>query len=188
MKLYKPVEVTVADSQRAKLKAQINQKYLPVKIVVKGSVSPTHTLLLTRGQIAKIEKAREIGNRKYKTIRLSRKQIVKNRNYQGGGLDTILNEKAENDTTKQSLPVIGIESKKDSSADDGVYLVKYGHTMKIFPVQENGLFLQMHPSTLHETFTDGLYVKRGNIIENGKTVLSDENGPFKKIPILQWML
>ena len=187
MRLYKPVEVTVADSQRAKLIAQINQKYLPVKIVVKGTAPPTHTLLLTRGQIAKIEKAREIGNRKYKTIRLSRKQIVKNRNYQGGSLDTILNEEAENDTTKQSLPVIGIESKKDAT-DDGVYLVKYGHTMKIFPVQENGLFLQMHPSTLHETFADGLYVKRGNIIENGKTVLSDENGPFKKIPILQWIL
>ena len=63
MKLYSPVEVTVADNQREKLIAQIDQKYLPVKIVVKGTTPPTHTLLLTRGQIAKIEKARELGRR-----------------------------------------------------------------------------------------------------------------------------
>ena len=57
MKLYTPVEVTVADSQRKELRTQLDQKYLPVKIVVKDTAPPTHTLLLTRGQIAKIRKA-----------------------------------------------------------------------------------------------------------------------------------
>ena len=36
MKLYTPVEIMVADNQRKKLRAQIDRKYLPVKIFVKG--------------------------------------------------------------------------------------------------------------------------------------------------------
>ena len=48
MKLYTPVEVTVADSQREKLKTEFDQKYLPLKIVVKDTVTPKDTLLLTQ--------------------------------------------------------------------------------------------------------------------------------------------
>ena len=173
MKLYTPVEVTVADSQRKKLRAQIDRKYLPVKIVVKGTALPTHTLLLTRGQIAKIEKARESGQRRYKTIRMSRKQIEKNRNHQGGFLQFIDGNMSMDDATKSA-----------DNSDNGLYLVKRGHTMKVFPIQENGLHLQEHILPLHETFTDGLYLKHGNVIENADTVLLDE----KKLPVLQWIL
>ena len=86
MKLYTPVQVTIADSQRERFISQIAQKYVPVKIVVKGTATPKDTLLLTRGQIRKIEKAQELGKRRYKTIRMSRNQIKKNRKYQGGYL------------------------------------------------------------------------------------------------------
>ena len=84
--LYNPVEVTVAENQKENLRKLIDKKYLPVKIAVKGVSTPTHTLYLTRGQIAKIEKAKEIGRRKYKTIQMSRKQIDKNRKFQGHGV------------------------------------------------------------------------------------------------------
>ena len=174
MKLYTPVEVTVADNQREKLRAQIDRKYLPVKIVVKGTAPPTHTLLLTRGQIAKIEKARELGRRRYKTIRMSRKQIEKNRNHQGGFLQLVNNENVSADDTTKSI----------DNGDNGLYLVKRGHTMQIISIQENGLHLREHPLSLHETFTDGLYQKHGNVIENADTVVLDE----KKLPILQWIL
>ena len=174
MKLYTPVEVTVADNQREKLRAQIDRKYLPVKIVVKGTAPPTHTLLLTRGQIAKIEKARELGRRRYKTIRMSRKQIEKNRNHQGGFLQLVNNENVSADDTTKSI----------DNGDNGLYLVKRGHTMQIISIQEDGLHLREHPLSLHETFTDGLYQKRGNVIENADTVVLDE----KKLPILQWIL
>ena len=173
MKLYTPVEVTVADNQQEKLRAQIDRKYLPVKIVVKDTALPTHTLLLTRGQIAKIGKARESGRRRYKTIRMSRNQIEKNRNHQGGFLQFINNNMSMDDAT-QSV----------GNSDNGLYLVKRGHTMKVFPIQENGLHLQEHLLPLHETFTDGLYLKHGNVIENADTVLLDEN----KLPVLQWIL
>ena len=175
MKLYTPVEVVVADNQREKLRAQIDRKYLPVKIVVKGTAPPTHTLLLTRGQIAKIEKARELGRRRYKTIRMSRKQIEKNRNHQGGFLQLINNENVLMDDTTKTI---------DNGGDNGLYLVKRGRTMQIISVPENGLHLREHPLSLHETFTDGLYQKRGNLIENADTVVLDE----KKLPILRWIL
>ena len=178
MKLYTPVEVTVADSQREKLKAQINRKYLPVKIVVKGTTTPTDTLLLTQGQIAKIGKARELGKRRFKTIRMSRNQIEKNRKHQGGYLQ-LLNDASISDSLKSS----SIEHKQINN-DNGLYIVKRGHTVKVFPTQENGLHLQEHPLSLHETFEDGLYLKYGNVIENADTAVMDE----KKLPILQWIL
>ena len=173
MKLYTPVQVTIADSQRERFISQIAQKYVPVKIVVKGTATPKDTLLLTRGQIRKIEKAQELGKRRYKTIRMSRNQIEKNRKYQGGYLQ-LLNDVSMNDSTNSSM----------DNVDNGLYLVKRGHTMQIISIQEDGLHLQEHPLSLHETFEDGLYLKHGNVIENADTVVMDE----KKLPILQWIL
>ena len=179
MKLYTPVEVTVADKQKEKLREQIDRKYLPVKIVVKGTAPPTHTLLLTRGQIAKIGKARELGKRRYKTIRMSRNQIEKNRKHQGGYLQ-LLNDASMSDTSKSS----SIENLQSINNDNGLYIVKRGHTVKVFPTQENGLHLQEHPLSLHETFEDGLYLKHGNVIQNADELIMDE----KKLPIIQWIL
>ena len=173
MKLYTPVQVTIADSQRERFMSQIDQKYVPMKIVVKGTATPKDTLLLTRGQIRKIEKAQELGKRRYKTIRMSRNQIEKNRKYQGGYLQ-LLNDVSMNDSTNSSM----------DNVDNGLYLVKRGHTMQIISIQEDGLHLQEHPLSLHETFSDGVYQKHGNVIENVDTVLLDE----KKLPILQWIL
>ena len=79
-----------------------------------------------------------------------------------------------NDSTNSSM----------DNVDNGLYLVKRGHTMQIISIQEDGLHLQEHPLYLHETFPDGVYQKHGNVIENVDTVLLDE----KKLPILQWIL
>ena len=178
--LYKPVKVVVACAQREKLKAQIEQKYLPVKIDLKDT-TPADTLLLTRAQIARIEKARELGRRKYKTIRMSRKQIEKNRNYQGGYLSLLTDEDPASDDT--------IASPAAASSDDGLYLIKQGHCMRVYPVQDNGLYLQEHSdNTLNGVFEDGLYLKRDNIIENAEGIVFAENSPFRNIPILGWIL
>ena len=174
--MYKPVNVVVACSQREKLKEQIDQKYLPVKIDLKEE-SPEDTLLLTRAQIAHIEKARELGLRKYKTIRMSRKQVEKNRAYQGGFLNLLSNN--DTDATLSS----------SINSDDGLYLIKQGNHMRVYPVQDNGLYLQEHSdSNLHGVFENGLYLKRDNIIENAEGIVFAENSPFKNIPILGWIL
>ena len=185
--LYNPVEVTVAENQKENLRKLIDKKYLPVKIVVKGVTTPTHTLYLTRGQTAKIEKAKEIGRRKYKTIQMSRKQIDKNRKFQGHGVASsckLFEDELAEDTTKEPM-----QTTENVKTDDGVYFIKHGHTMKVLPVKENGLYLQEHPSMLtKETVADGLYVKHGNMIENAERIILDKSSPFHNVSILQWLL
>ena len=177
--LYNPVKVVVACSQREKLKSQIQQKHLPVKIDLKDT-TPVDTLLLTRGQIARIEKARDLGRRRYKTIRMSRKQIEKNRNYQGGYLSLLTDEDPASDEAIASPA---------AASDDGLYLIKQGHHMRVYPVQDNGLYLQEHSdSTLNGVVEDGLYLKRDNINENAEGIVFADNSPFKNIPILGWIL
>ena len=167
----------IACSQRENLKSQIQQKHLPVKIDLKNT-TPTDTLLLTRGQIANIEKARALGKRKFKTIRMSSKQIEKNRSYQGGYLNIISN-KDEQDVTSPTF----------DACDDGVYLLKNGHCMRVYPVQDNGLYLQEHSGNLlHDVSNDGLYLKRNNMIENGEGIVFAENSPFHNIAVLKYIL
>ena len=167
----------IACSQRENLKSQIQQKHLPVKIDLKNT-TPTDTLLLTRGQIANIEKARALGKRKFKTIRMSSKQIEKNRSYQGGYLNIISN-KDEQDVTSPTF----------DACDDGVYLLKNGHCMRVYPVQDNGLYLQEHSgNTFNNVSNDGLYLKRNNMIENGEGIVFAENSPFHNIAVLKYIL
>ena len=133
--LYKPTKVVVACAQRDQLKSQIEANSLPIKINLKD-ITPADTLLLTRGQISRLEKAKELGQRKYKTIQMSRKQIEKNRLYHGGFLN-LLNKQEEDfgsDNTKVA-PFL-------DEQDDGIYLVKQGHFMKVYPVQDNRLYLK----------------------------------------------
>ena len=58
--------------------------------------------------------------------------------------------------------------------------------MKIYPVEDEGLYLKTCPSSLNDTFEDGLYMKRDNAIENGEEIVFAENSPFT--PILGWLL
>ena len=167
----------IACSQRENLKSQIQQKHLPVKIDLKNT-TPTDTLLLTRGQIANIEKARALEKSKFKTIRMSPKQIEKNRSYQGGYLNIISN-KDEQDVTSPTF----------DACNDGVYLLKNGHCMRVYPVQDNGLYLQEHSgNTFNNVSNDGLYLKRNNMIENGEGIVFAENSPFHNIAVLKYIL
>ena len=84
--LYKPTKVNVPETIQDKLKVAIKQggnKAMSVKVKLNGEQQ--HTLLLTRGQIEKLERARLIG-KNHMTIRLSRKQVQVNLKYEGGFL------------------------------------------------------------------------------------------------------
>ena len=171
--LYNPTKVVVACSQREKLQYQINQKHLSVKIDLKDT-TPADTLLLTRGQIASIEKARQLGRRRYKTIRMSKKQIEKNRTHHGGYL-SLLDDYTLTNTT---LPTL-------DANNDGLYLIKKGHCMKIYPVQDGGLYLKTCPA-LNGIIEDGLYMQHDNVIEKGEEIIFAKDSPFT--PILGWLL
>ena len=174
--LYKPTKVVVACAQRDRLKSQIESNSLPIKINLKD-ITPADTLLLTRGQISRLEKAKELGKRKYKTIRMSRKQIEKNRLYHGGFLNLL--NKQEEDFGSNSTKLEPFIDEQD----DGIYLVKQGHSMKVYPVQDNGLYLKEDSTPTDEFQEDGVYIKRGNVIENASKIVFDQN-----LPILGYIL
>ena len=196
--LYTPVKVAVSEDQLTKLKSSFNNnnnKSLSIKIQLKskknsGKMSEQHTLLLTRGQIAKIDRVRAMGRQTFKTIRLSRSQIQKNMKHQGGFLSFLTG------LASKALPALakGVATGFLSGAaggfgkgGDGLYLFRSGHCIKVEPVEGNGLYLRAHPSS-HGALGDGLYLKRGNTIHNGEGLILGKNSPFKNIPILGWIL
>ena len=77
--MYTPVKVSVASGQHEKLKAAIaEQKAVSIKINLRNVVGENpQVVLLTRGQIAKLEKAKTT-RRSSKAIRLSRRQVQAN--------------------------------------------------------------------------------------------------------------
>ena len=193
--LYTPVKVAVAEAQLAKLKSSLNSnnKSLSIKIQLKAKnnkMPEQHTLLLTRGQITKLEMIRAMGRQTFKTIRLSRSQIQKNMEHQGGFLSFLAG------LASRALPALakGLATGLLSGATegigkggDGLYLFKRGHCIKVDPVEGNGLYLRAHPSS-HGSLGDGLYLKRGDSIRNGEGLILGKSSPFKNIPILGWIL
>ena len=75
----------------------------------------------------------------------------------------------------------------DDISGNGLYLHKSGHCVKLEPVEGNGLYLTPH-SRLACASGDGLYLKRGTSIYEGRDLLLGSQSIFKNIPILKWIL
>ena len=194
--LYTPIKVAIAENQLEKLKTSLNKSSLAVKIRLKPKSSGSgeddqHVLLLTRGQINALERARASGHRNFKTIRLSKNQIKKNLAHEGGFLSFLarLASKALPSLAKglASGFVSGASNEVLGKSGDGLYLFKRGHCIRVDPVKGNGLYLRSHTSG-DGALGDGLYLKRGNSIHNGEGLILGQNSPFKNIPILGWIL
>ena len=69
---------------------------------------------------------------------------------------------------------------------DGLYLHKAGHSVKITPLKGRGL--QLTPKKLNGVYGDGLFLKHGSRIYDGRGLLLGKNSPFKNIPILGLLL
>ena len=85
--MYTPVKLNVFTDQHDKLRNAITyQKVTSIKLNLEdNSGDGRYTLLLTRGQIAKIEHAKLIGKRKV-SIHLSKRRVQANVKHQGGYL------------------------------------------------------------------------------------------------------
>ena len=188
--MYTPIKLNVFTDQHDKLKNAItHQKATSIKLNLEdNSGDGKHILLLTRGQIAKIERAKLIGKRKM-SIHLSKRQVQANVEHQGGFLGMLAGLAAK------ALPTVlkGLASGLISSAvkkvvgGDGLYLVKSGHCVKVEPVKGGGLYLTPH-KRLSGVHGDGLYLKRGSTIQDGSGLILGPNSPFKNIPILNLLL
>ena len=83
--MYTSAKVTVFDDQHDKLKKAIaHQKSISIKLNLDHS-GGEHMLLLTGGQIARIERSKMIGKGQV-TLHLSKKQVQANVQYRGGFL------------------------------------------------------------------------------------------------------
>ena len=75
----------------------------------------------------------------------------------------------------------------DVESGEGLYLHKSGHCVKVEPIEGNGLYLTPH-RRLTGVSGDGLFLKRGSSIYDGRGLLLGRNSPFNTMPILKWLL
>ena len=191
------MKLSVAADQLEKLKRDVGsmkKKNLSIKIQLKSKqgqpIAEQHILLLTRAQIATIEKVRANGHRRFKVIRMSKQQVEKNLSHPGGILGFLAS------LASRALPALarglatGLISGvgKQISGGDGLYLFKRGNCIKVDPVKGNGLYLTSHHSG-NGMKGDGLYLKHGSSLQTvGDGLILGKNSPFKNIPVLGWIL
>ena len=86
--------------------------------------------------------------------------------------------------TTASFEVSGAVEKAVGS---GLFLHKNGRSYRVQSTKCDGLYLSPHrtPTGVHG---DGLYLKHGNNIYDGRGLILGKNSPFKNIPILGWIL
>ena len=144
-----------------------HQKTISIKLDLDHS-GGEHTLLLTRGQIAKIERSRLIEKRKV-TIHLSKRQVKANVQHK-----VVFSVYWLAGLAAKALPsILGVlgtglvsGAVKRVVGGDGSYLHKVGHCVKIDPVRGNGLYLTPH-KRLSGVHGDELQLKRGSTIQGG---------------------
>ena len=189
--MYTPTQVRVSPNQDKRLKKAISsKKAASIKLDLGvGTGDPDHVLLLTRSQIAKIERARLIGKPRV-SIHLSKKQMHANVRHDGGFLGALAGIAAKVlPSLAKGLATGLVSGAVGKVMGDGLYLSKSGHRVKIEPVKGNGLYLTPYRRD-GDGFPagDGLYLKRGSEIRDGRGLILGPNSPFKNIPILNLLL
>ena len=186
---YKEYEVYISNKQKRKLQSALKTNKPSLTIEIQYSKGEKALLLLTKRQIVQVEKAR-MRNRNT-TIRMSKRQLRANTTFKGGFLSMLAGLAA------RALPSLltGLASGALSGAvekaisGNGIYIQKGKHCYRADPVEGDGLFLSPHRHPISTTpVNDGLWVKHGDNIYDGKGLLFGSKSPFKKIPILRWIL
>ena len=195
--LYKPIKVNVPETIHERLKLAItqeNKKTISVKVKLDdGDESDRRkdTLLLTRGQIEKLERARLIG-KKNVTVRLSRKQVEANLKHEGGFLGMLAALAARVLPTLLGGLATGLVSGAVEKAvsRSGLYLQKKGHGNNAARIQlckGNGLYLTPHPPVVVDGY--GLFLKgKDHRVYGGEGLILGPNSAFKNIPLLGLIL
>ena len=200
--LYNPVKVNVPSRYHELIKKALEKKG---KVSVKINLTlpeKNDTLLLTRGQISKMERAALLG-KKTMTIRMSRNQVQKNVKYEGGFLSLIIAAIASAiaaltaaapavvATVVSALPAIatgaagalataGIEAGIEAATGgSGLYFRKNGTNVKLEPVEGGGLFL----SPYQQKLGDGLQLKH-----EGKVYGLEKKWLREQVPIINVLL
>lgn len=202
--MYIPTKVDVPTKFHDKIKKAVKEndgkKSVSVKINLNTDGGNDTVLLLTRGQITKLERARLIG-KKIMTIRLSPRQVRVNMKHEGGFLGMLIAALSAAipsiiSAATAAAPAVlasvatgaisGAISKAVSG--DGLYLHKKGGhgCAKIQPVKGGGVYLTPHPPHPHVQGGHGLYLKHNDrVFEN----ISPKSSWIKEqLPIVELLL
>ena len=185
--MYKEVKVHIPKEFHEKLKSLLVQdKPFPVKISL---IDGEDVLLLTPGQIIKMENAKKLGK---KTIifRFSQKQIRANIKHEGGFLTALMSMATKvlpTLLTGLASGVIGGLAEKAISKGSGLYLGKRGRGVsQIHLVEGGGLYLS--PLFYPKEYHDGLYMTHEDKMYKGSGLILGKDSPFRNIPVLGWLL
>ena len=147
-------------------------------------------LAVTESQAKKLAKAHENG--KGVTIKMSSRQLKHNIKVEGGflGLLARLAARALPVLAKTVLPALGVgalsglaSSGVQKDMGSGLYLKKRGLVSQV-ETDGEGLYLKPYKGKGLQSYGDGLYLKQGGKLYDGKGLLIGPNSPFANIPIL----
>ena len=183
---YVNVKVNISEGQKKKLQTAL-QVGGPVSIRLgHEDLNGEDVLALTNSQVNKITKAYEGG--KGITIKMSKSQLAHNKKVEGGflGMLASLAARALPMLAKTVLPALGVgaltglaSSGVQKVTGQGLYLKKGGCVCQV-ETDKKGLYLSPASGSGFSKVGDGLYLRRGGQLYDGKGLLSmiPVVGPF----------
>ena len=191
MAKYVNVKVNISERQKEKLQHVIKAGCSAVSIRLgHEDLQGNDILAVTNSQAKKLAKAHQNG--KGITIRMTSKQLKHNTKIEGGflGLLAGLAARALPMITKTVLPALDVGALSGLASSGvqkamglGLYLKKGGCVSQV-EADDQGLYLKPYKGKGLQSNGDGLYLKRGGKLYDGKGLLLGPNSPFANIPIL----
>ena len=191
MTRYVNVKVNISEGQKEKLQPAIKASCPEVSTHLgHEDLKGNDILAVTNSQAKKIAKAHENG--KSITIRMSSKQLQHNTKIEGGflGLLAGLAVRTLPMIVKTILPALGVGALSGLASSGvqkamglGLYLKKGGCVCQV-ETDGQGLYLKPYKGKGLRSYGDGLYLKRGGKLYDGKGLLLGPNILFANIPIL----
>ena len=187
--MYQPIKVDVLHKEKLKKKLTAGST-VGVKINLKEEGEDV--LMLTRGQISKLQRSKLIGKRTL-TIRMSKAQLQANKKHEGGFIGLLIGAiSAIASAAAAAAPEVlagvatgvatGLIDKAVSG--NGLYLRKGDSCARIQPVKGGGLYLTPHPIVVDG---DGLFLKHGNDIYPND-VISNSPWIHSELPIVNLLI
>ena len=189
--MTKYVKVNISEGQKEKLQHAIKASCSAVSIRLgHEDLQGNDILVITNSQAKKLAKAHKNG--KGITIRMTSEQLKYNTKIEGGflGLLARLAARALPMIARTVLPVLGVGALSGLAASgvqkamgSGLYLEKGGCVFQV-ETDGHGLYLKPYKGKGLQSHGDGLYLKQGGKLYDGKGLLLGPNSPFANIPIL----
>ena len=185
MTRYINAKVNIWEGQKEKLQHAIKANCSAVSIRLgHEDLKGNDIIAVTESQAKKLAKAYENG--KGITIRMSSRQLKHNTKVEGGflGLLAGLAARALPMLAKTVLPALGVGALSGLASTGVSKAMKKGGIVSQVETDGHGLYLKPYKGKGLKSHGDGLYLKRGGNLYDGKGLLLGPNSPFANIPIL----